>query len=678
MQVRFDIAFVHRFSVGTGRPVLVSLQASETVEDHHVDAALHWVERRLQQIGENSPRDVIELDEEAVAGMGCVLTWPLMSIDGVMGAVTLFSRPKRVFTDKVIDALHIPVEMAGTVVENTVMAERMITMEGINRSIRAIVQDPSPQNIVNVLRDYVFPPHVTSCLILLYGPEPQEGPATEFDYVEIKGVWLHQPNPNLEVGQRYALQDYETFIERMNSGEPMVMDIDDYRSVIGELGEGFVNAETQSVVFLPLHSKERKLGIIGITANRPYEFDRQSELGSFQIISEFLTMSTMTEAIHREVSLVKEGRAALLDSVQDGVVMIRPNDEDHVLTINERFARMFQVNAKQVHGVTLRELLETMLIPEKVRQDLWQEWQKTSASDRDEISGEFQIRDAMAKEMEIEWYSRPVRQDDRIMGRIFTFQDVTAERANQRARQLMLSRISHELRTPLTSIHGFAQFIIEQVGDELPPLAHDYLNIILGSTDQLKRIFTDLIQLTRANAGELELQLQETSLPDVVIQAVAQMEVLMSEKSQKVIMDLDDDLPMMMLDMNRISQVLSNLLNNASKYAPPNTEIRVSAQRVTARRALPRSAPPDVLLPCALVSVIDQGEGIKRQDIEEVFTPFFRTDVAKRAKVEGSGLGLSIARSIVELHRGRIWAEPPTKRKPGGRFFFTLPLESTT
>jgi signal transduction histidine kinase len=126
------------------------------------------------------------------------------------------------------------------------------------------------------------------------------------------------------------------------------------------------------------------------------------------------------------------------------------------------------------------------------------------------------------------------------------------------------------------------------------------------------------------------------------------------------------------VDVSRIIQVLTNLLSNAIKYSPEGGVIRVNTTYLAAGADLPDGAPPDLVLPAVLVSVVDEGKGLQRDDAERVFVPFFRTDDVKKRKIEGVGLGLAVTRSLVEVHRGKIWAVP-VPPATGGCFLFTLP-----
>ncbi|MCS7070554.1 MAG: ATP-binding protein, partial [Anaerolinea sp.] len=128
------------------------------------------------------------------------------------------------------------------------------------------------------------------------------------------------------------------------------------------------------------------------------------------------------------------------------------------------------------------------------------------------------------------------------------------------------------------------------------------------------------------------------------------------------------------VDYERMVQVFSNLIGNASKFAPEGGSITIAAQTVSSNTDLDdRFAPPDITLPALVVTVLDSGAGLSPDDAEQIFLPFYRTSSAKARKVEGYGLGLAIAQSLIEAHRGKIWAVPVPPAS-GGCFRLTIPI----
>jgi signal transduction histidine kinase len=365
------------------------------------------------------------------------------------------------------------------------------------------------------------------------------------------------------------------------------------------------------------------------------------------------------------------GCSALLDAVTDGVVMALPNDQQScVVAVNRRFAAMFGVAPDEAQGLALAALLDEMRLPQTVRDKLKCRWGSLPLEDHSIQTGEFEMSGTIAR---VEWYSAPIHQDDALLGRIYTFHDATPELLMKRLRYELLSRLSHELRTPLTAIGGAAQLVLSITENDLPDDAREYMDMILQSARHLDLVLSGMIDMARANLGELRLNLQEADLSELVGVAVARLQPHFQKRGQALILELDRNLPTIHVEVERILHLLAHLLDNASKFSPEGSAIRIRAQRIASHQALPASAPPDLDVPCLFVSILDEGRGVSAGEVDKIFLPFYRTESARAERIEGSGLGLALARSIVELHYGAIWAEPSRGKRRGGRFFFTLP-----
>lgn len=604
---------------------------------------------------------------------------PFPVSESIQGVVALAASNPNVYGQGHIEQYARVVNLIRMVLENhyryNVMAENLSTAQSILLTAQAIAENPSPQHVVNILRQTLFEKHVSSCAMLLYGPVREDSPNGPFEYLELRGSWSKRHGSGVGIGVRLYLKDYPDLLAQLETREIVTFpSVNQIKNRFDPLIRGFMKAERlHSLTLIALHSERHRLGVLAIGTDQRHRFD-EAELQSYRTVSEFLAISAMAEQLQQQRERMEQNRAAILDAVTDGVVMVVPYGQGgHVLTVNKRFTRMFEVAEERAEGDTLIHLLGEMELPEGVRQELRASWLSTPVRDPAVRRGEFRLVTSEGQPLDVEWYSAPVYQESSVLGRIYTFHDVSPERAAQRLRAAFLSRISHELRTPLTSIRGFAEFILEATGDQLPDLAREYTEIILNSAKHLNTVFTDMIEITRADAGELKLHKIEAHLPDIIIDVVARLELQYKARKQQVIMELDDDLPMVSVDIDRLTQVLTNLIANAVKYSPEGGKIRISTQMIASPDALPESAPADVVIPAILVTVTDEGKGLTADEADKVFMPFFRTDDAKAQRIEGVGLGLAVTRSIVEVHRGKIWAMPRSSRIKGGCFMFTIP-----
>lgn len=642
------------------------------------------IQRHVMQFMAERPTTPLFLSASELVdtGFAAGLVLPLRVQDSIIGALALLSHQPDVYTIESIQQLAELISLVRLVLENMylydALAQNIIIAQLVLLTAQTIVDNPSPQQIIDVLRERLFDNHVTSSAILLYGPVSEDRPNGPFDYLEMAGSWSKRRGSGVALGTKIYLGDYPDYLKRLDQRETLVFgskDLPDFVMQLDPFVRSILQAErVRAMTLLPLQAGQRKIGALIVGSDRPHTFSN-TELQLYHTIGEFLGISAMAQILQQQHDLVQQGRAALLDAVTDGVVMVLPDAAGaRVLTVNNLFTSMFGVPQNVAQGLLLPELLQQMQIPENVREEFRRSWTSIRVRDPSKQHGEFHMTNSEGARMDIEWYSAPVYQGSRVLGRIYTFHDVTAERNAVRIRSQFLSRVSHELRTPLTSIHGFAEFILEAAKDDLPPLAREYTEIILTSARHLRTVFNDMIELTRADAGEVKLNLVRTHLPDVIIDVAAQLEFQYKKRGQTVVMELDDDLPPVNVDIDRMVQVIINLMGNAIKFSPQGSLIRVHTQVVNTLTDLPPSAPSDVPLPGILVRVLDEGPGLAKEDVEAIFAPFFRTEWALQQQIEGTGLGLAVARTIIELHRGKIWAEASTPNTPGGRFMFCLPV----
>lgn len=232
-----------------------------------------------------------------------------------------------------------------------------------------------------------------------------------------------------------------------------------------------------------------------------------------------------------------------------------------------------------------------------------------------------------------------------LTGVVTVLHDATAERESERVRGEFLSMVSHELQTPLTAVAGAADLLLDEP-EGLSAQQTRFLNTIHRNADRLIALVSDLLDVSRLEAGRVELDLQPVDLDSVIRSTVRIMANLFEGKSQTLAVDLPDPdgpvVPPVLGDRRRLEQILANLLGNASQYTQPGGRVAVGLRRVG---------------DAVVLSVSDDGPGISAADLPNVFEKFYRGSSAAQRRERGSGLGLAIVRSLVELHRGRVWVE---------------------
>jgi signal transduction histidine kinase len=221
------------------------------------------------------------------------------------------------------------------------------------------------------------------------------------------------------------------------------------------------------------------------------------------------------------------------------------------------------------------------------------------------------------------------------------------------ARRNETADIAHELRTPLTVLQG----TLEAMLDGVYPSDSDNLQAALSQTRTLARLIEDLRVLALADAGKLRLEEQALDLGAFLSEVVEAYQSQAIEQGITLVLEAVPSLPAVAVDRDRLAQVMGNLLSNSLRYLASGGHINVAARGGTTE---------------VVVSVIDDGPGVPSAELDRLFERFWRADPARQRATGGSGLGLSIARHIVEAHGGRIWGEPT----PGGGLTvrFSLPV----
>ncbi len=234
-----------------------------------------------------------------------------------------------------------------------------------------------------------------------------------------------------------------------------------------------------------------------------------------------------------------------------------------------------------------------------------------------------------------------------------------------RIKTQFIANMSHELRTPLNSIIGFSRVILKGIDGPINETQSQDLAAIYNSGQHLLNLINNILDISKIEAGKMELQFTEISIVDVINSAMSTAAGLIKDKPIKLEQVVPPDLPTVRADHTRIGQVLINLVSNAVKFTDSGSitiEAKTS-ESPTGRKEI-------------LVTVTDTGSGIDSKDLGKLFQPFSQVDDSPTRKAGGTGLGLSISRSIIEMHQGRIGLEYSEPGR-GSRFFFTLPVPET-
>jgi len=229
------------------------------------------------------------------------------------------------------------------------------------------------------------------------------------------------------------------------------------------------------------------------------------------------------------------------------------------------------------------------------------------------------------------------------------------------AKTEFISFVSHELKQPMTSIKGYSDLLIKGIGGPLTEQQAQFVNVVRNNTDRMNRIVQDLLDVSRIEAGRFKLEMGPVTPEEIVTEATQAFEQEITTRNQELVVEVNEGLPTVTGDRGRLIQVLTNLISNATKYTPEGGKITVRADVV-----------PDNGTSYIRWNVLDTGIGMTPEEVEQLFTKYFRSQRSAVRGIQGTGLGLVITRSIVEMHGGTISVESEAGK--GSSFSFTVPI----
>jgi PAS domain S-box-containing protein len=370
-------------------------------------------------------------------------------------------------------------------------------------------------------------------------------------------------------------------------------------------------------------------------------------------------MAARESALREEtiaLTVVNRRMEAVLDATDDGLALI--DAAGYIVLVNRRFCEMMGLRRDSLllHSVDdLKEQVgERFTHPEKMLRALTPNTDRAAGVVEDSIE--------LAKEHSFyQLYTAPVRDDNReIAGQILALHDMTREKELDKMKSEFISVVSHELRTPLTSIKGYTDLLLSGATGELNEIQTEFLGILQGSATRLGNLINDILDISRIESGRLEVKQDPIDYSKIIADVLRLMKAAADDKDIMLDASLPERWPTVRGDADKITQIVSNLLSNAIKYTPMGGFVKILVD-VTGDAGI-------------TTCVIDSGIGISTEDQKKLFQKFFRADNSLTREAGGTGLGLVIVKTMVELLGGTIWVE--SEVGSGSKFYFTLPLYS--
>jgi PAS domain S-box-containing protein len=437
-------------------------------------------------------------------------------------------------------------------------------------------------------------------------------------------------------------------------------------SLTSDINPSLSRAGIRSLICIPLISKGKPLGVLYVNSFSPGKFDSDD----LQVTSALANQAAVAIENARLFTDIAEGRdklQAILNSTHDGILMF--DIATRIVTINPRLEEMWDLSRVGLEGHALIDLLEQpeFQIAAKLGfadEALQHQLQHVSAGERVDWPKETYSLPGSRSRF-IERSGLPVLDAfNRLIGWMLVLRDVTEERELQQLRDDLSNMIVHDLRSPLSGILGSLQMIGDGFQDKDPAsIEQQALAISVRSTQKLLNLVNSLLDISKMTAGQVIIEAVPDSLATAIHSAIERISALALEAGILIRASIPADLPPVLIDEEKITRVLINLLDNALKYSPNGSQVVILAERWPQADGT-RSD----FVRC---TIQDSGPGIPPEFRESIFERFVQI-TSQPGRRRGTGLGLSFCRLAIEAHGGKIWVKPGPDG--GSEFSFTLPV----
>jgi|GEM_PF-1320141 len=452
-----------------------------------------------------------------------------------------------------------------------------------------------------------------------------------------------------------------------------------------------------AVLGMPLIASGRIVGVLEIMDDWRTHIFSDEDVRLLNLLAPQAAIALSNALLYEDVSRERDRLESLLNSVKDGILMLDRNF--NVVLSNQRFTELMNLSSDQIKdqnmAVVADMLGETLdseppfsgEIVTRLLRDLHRDPEKG-------FSRKVEIADPKVRN--IEWSGAPVLDSNReVIGWLNIFHDFTQQRQLEQLREDFTNMLVHDLKSPLTGVIGGIELAESLFPDEIAdgseiPEQKEFLNMASNNCRNMLSMVNTLLEVSRLEAGRMPLDKRQITLEELIFTSVADVELNAREKQINLVKDVPGQESFLNIDMTQMRRVIMNLLTNAIKFSPNNSNIRITAQL---QEGVPRRGTTSTLDPArlrtgttsflkpgtsslegpqktVLLSISDEGPGIPQDDLGRIFNKFVQLPSNGRYKV-GSGLGLAFCKLVIEAHNGKIWAE--SDEGQGSTFFISLP-----
>jgi len=412
-----------------------------------------------------------------------------------------------------------------------------------------------------------------------------------------------------------------------------------------------IGVSFQQIVALPLVVHDVLVGVIYVLRQEGLPFT----IVDRQVLSAFAAQAGIAvhnARLYEQVTQEKHRLDAILENSGDGVMILTP--DQRITVFNRALTIMIGVPSEEAIGRYCWDIL-TLRSPNTDQQqpELSHPLERCQAGERFYVEGDYIRHDNARVTLGIT-YSPLMGSEGQLENIIANVRDITHFREAEEMKSTFISVVSHELKTPVALIKGYAATLRREDASWDAATARDSLAVIEEESDRLTQLIDNLLDASRLQAGQMRLERSDVFMDKLAARMVSEFRTQTARHTLEL--DFADDFPAIQGDEERLRQVLSNLLSNAIKYSPKGGRILVSG-RFDDRYVY--------------VAVSDQGMGVPTVERDRIFDRFYRVENSLTRRTQGTGLGLYLARSVVEAHGGQIWVEG--NQGQGSTFVFTLP-----
>ncbi len=531
----------------------------------------------------------------------------------LFGVITAVSADTHSFGERELMLLGTIADMTALSIAQLVQTHRLQVLNRLGQQLLAAI---STEEGFNLLRDSLL---TLIPLDLLYLQEAGKEQYPALQWCSPRVLPLHAPK---DFGSISHEGPQLLSLEQAN-------DLLDQKDAVGCCGSWLV---------LPLTASGELLGHLIVGTVRPGAYTAD-QIKMLETIGSQMALWMKNQKLYERVRAQGERLEAVFGSSSDAILML----SDQVVTrVNPAATVLLGLREDECVGRHQADLLRLFPADDLLPDDTNLYGIHTPAGAR-----------------EVELFSSAVTVDG-VERTISTLRDVTEQRQLDRVKASFISMVSHELRTPLNSVLGFSDILLTGAAGSINEDQREFLGHIKSSSRHLVQLVNDILDLSRIDAGHFRLNVGPLLPGMLVRQVVAELSGLAGTAQVELVAEVAPGLPPTQGDARRVEQVLINLVGNALKFTPEGGTVRVRV-----------AADSDHLL----FSVIDNGAGIPEEERDKIFERFYQPATTPGLATKGSGLGLTIAKHLVEQHQGRIWLE--SEVGVGSAFHFSLPILPT-